>query len=391
VRDRRTFLKASVAGAMTIAGFDRANALATSGLYRGLPAVPAAARALRILILGGTGFTGPFQVRYAVARGHQITVFNRGQRQADLPEGVEHLRGDRNLHETDALKGRTWDVVIDNPTTLPFWIRDAAGILRGNTNQYVMISTISVYNPAGLTRITEDSPRMEYSGGDPMAVTMADFTKDVANLYGPMKTASERETIKWFGDRATIIRPGLIVGPGDASFRFTYWPWRIRQGGEILAPGDGTDPVQIIDARDLAEWTICMVEDGNTGVYNATGPRAPLTMAQQLYGIRAAFDGNLDLSFTWVPSEFLLQHEVAPWGEMTTWIPDTDPDSVITRTDISRAIGKGLTFRPLAQTSIDAVEWVDRLPEEARARVTRAAGLAPDKEKSVLEAWKKSR
>ena len=219
--------------------------------------------------------------------------------------GVEELRGDRNLHEVHALEGRDWDVVIDNPTSLPFWVKDAGEVLKGHTGQYVFISTMSVYDPKGQTGITESSPLLAYTGGDPLAVTPQQFQQNVGDLYGPMKVASEREARRWFGDRTTVIRPGLIVGPGDASFRFTYWPYRVEQGGEILAPGDGTDPVQIVDARDLAEWTIRVVEDGKTGTFNAAGPRARLTMAEMLAGVRAAFDGNRELAFTWVPAPFL--------------------------------------------------------------------------------------
>ena len=187
---------------------------------------------------------------------------------------------------------------------------------------------------------------LEPSDGDPLAMTMEQASKNFERFYGRLKTASEREAAKWFGDRTTIIRPGLIVGPGDGSFRFTYWPYRIERGGEILAPGDGSDSIQIIDARDLAEWTIRMVENGTTGTFNATGPRAPLSMAEQLYGIRAAFDGNKDLRFTWVPADFLAEQQVTPWGEMPTWIPASDPEHVISKTDVSRAIAAGLTFRP---------------------------------------------
>jgi 2'-hydroxyisoflavone reductase len=374
--DRRTFLQmaASASGAL---------------VYRGLPDVPAAPRALRILILGGTGFTGPFQVRYAVARGHQVTVFNRGRREADLPDSVIHLRGDRALHQVDALKGKTWDVVIDNPTSLPFWVKDAAEVLKGNANQYVFISTISVYNPQGQTRIDEDSPLAEYAAGDPLAVTQEQFARDVGGLYGPMKVASEREAKKWFGDRTTIIRPGLIVGPGDQSDRFTYWPLRIERGGDILAPGDGNDPVQIIDARDLAEWTIRVVENGTTGTFNATGPRARMSMAEQLYGIRAALPGDRDLRFFWVPAPFLAEHNVQPWGEMTTWFGAGSEESVLGETSIARAVAAGLTFRPLATTTVDTLAWYRTLPAERQAQPR--AGLAADKEQTVLNAWKARR
>src|SRR4051812_33306685 len=245
-----------------------------------------AAKPLDILILGGTGLTGPYQVRYALARGHKVTVFNRGRHNDRLPTGVTELLGDRNLHQVGALKGKEWDAVIDNPTTLPFWVRDAADVLKDHTKQYVFISTISVYDTAGQTAVDESSPLVEYTKGDPLAVTPQDFSKDFENLYGRMKTASEREAKKWFGDRTTIIRPTLIVGPGDDSFRFTYWPYRIARGGEILVPGDGMDRVQLIDARDLAEWTVRVVENGTTGTFNAAGPASPLTMAEEVYGIR---------------------------------------------------------------------------------------------------------
>jgi 2'-hydroxyisoflavone reductase len=383
--DRRTFLRASATAgaAVALGGLAAPPVAAQSAQMReGMTAAP---RALRILILGGTGFTGPFQVRYAVARGHQVTVFNRGRRQAELPASVEQLRGDRSVHQLDALKGRDWDVVIDNPTSLPFWVRDAAEILHDRTQQYVFISTISVYDPRGQTRIAEDSPLARYDGGDPLAVTQEQFAANVGELYGPMKAASEAEAKRWFGERTTVIRPGLIVGPGDQSDRFTYWPLRIERGAEILAPGDGADPIQIIDARDLAEWTIRVVEQRVTGTLNATGPRAPLSMAEQLHGIRAALPGDTDLRFTWVPADFLGRHEVQAWSEMTTWFGSGTDDAVLARTSIERAVAAGLTFRPLAVTTVDTLAWYRTLPAERQAQPR--AGLAPDKEQKVLAAW----
>ena len=192
---------------------------------------PETVNALRILILGGTGFIGPYQVRYAVARGHKVTVFNRGKHQADLPDSVEHLQGDRN-DNLESLKGREWDVVIDNPTTLPKWVRDSGSLLKGAARQYVLISTISVYADFSHQGMDESSTLLKYQGKDAMA------EKEVTpELYGPLKALSEQEAEKWFPGKTTIIRPGLIVGPGDTSDRFTYWPVRIDRGGEILAPG----------------------------------------------------------------------------------------------------------------------------------------------------------
>ena len=211
--DRRDFLRhtAIVGGALALR------------LHRPLAVLPAP-KSLNLLILGGTGLTGPFQVRYALARGHKVTVFNRGRHNDRLPAGVTELTGDRNLHQLDQLKGKSWDAVIDNPTSVPFWVKDAGEVLRDKTKQYVFISTISVYETKGQTTLDESSPLMSYAKGDPLAVTLQDLFKDVEGLYGPMKAASEREAVKWFGDRTTIIRPTLIAGPGDDSFRFTDWP-----------------------------------------------------------------------------------------------------------------------------------------------------------------------
>lgn len=372
--------------------FIRDAALIGGALAAGIsPAAAASARATRyldILILGGTGLTGPHQVRYALERGHKVTVFNRGRHNDRLPSGVTELLGDRNLHQVDALKGKEWDAVIDNPTTLPFWVKDVGQVLENNTKQYVFISTISVYDTSKpRPGVDESSPLIEYTKGDPLAVTTQDFMKDIGGLYGAMKTASEREAQKWFGPRTTIIRPTLIVGPGDESFRFTYWPYRIAKGGEILAPGDGEDPVQIIDCRDLAEWTIRMVENATTGTFNAAGPASRMTMAEQLHGIRAAFDGDREVRFTWVPADFLKAQKVSAWSDMPTWIPRGIPDAAGMNADNRRAIAAGLTFRPLARSAVDALDWFNAAPADARTRMVGGAGLSSDRERATLEAW----
>ncbi len=376
--DRRDFIRdaALVGGALAL------------GMPRAEAATPSVGKPLDILILGGTGLTGPHQVRYALARGHKVTVFNRGRRNDRLPSGVTELVGDRNLHQLDALKGKEWDVVIDNPASLPFWVKDVGELLKNRTKQYVFISTISVYDTSKpQPGISESSPLIEYTKGDPLAVTQQEFMKDIGGLYGAMKTASEGEAKKWFGDRTTIIRPTLIVGPGDESFRFTYWPYRIAKGGEILAPGDGDDHVQIVDCRDLAEWTIRVVENRTTGTFNAAGPASPMTMAEQLYGIRAAFDGNREVRFTWMPAEFLAAQNVTPWADMPTWIPRSDPDSMSMSVENRRAVTAGLTFRPLATSAVDALEWFRAAPPEAQARMQKSAGLPPERERAALDAW----
>jgi 2'-hydroxyisoflavone reductase len=337
--------------------------------------VAQAAKPMKILILGGTGFIGPHQVRYALARGHQLTLFNRGRTNPGLFPKVELLEGDRN-GKLDALKGRDWDVVIDNPATLPRWVRDSAQLLKGHARQYLFISTVSVYadnsKPGG-----DETGKVE---------TTADPNADRVTVqnYGALKALAEQEAEKAFPGQTTIIRPGLIVGPGDTSDRFTYWPVRIARGGEVLAPGDPNDPVQFIDARDLGEWSIRMVEQGDAGIYNALGPKAPLSIAEMVYGIRAIT--SADVKFTWVPADFLATQKVSPWADMPVWVPGQGEMAGFSRMSNRRAVAKGLTFRPLADTARATLE-------DYQARLTATpvlklqTGLSPAREAEVLAAW----
>jgi 2'-hydroxyisoflavone reductase len=338
---------------------------------------------LRILILGGTGFTGPYQIRYALERGHKVTTFNRGKTHpGETPPEVEQLVGDRN-GKLDALKNRRWDVVIDNPTTLPAWVRDAAQILKGNVERYAFISTISVYGEIK-QGVGESAPLMKYEGPDPYKETLEAMKASGYKTYGPLKALSEKEAEKWFPGKTLIIRPGLIVGPRDETDRFTYWPVRIDRGGEVLAPGNPNDPVQFIDARDLAEWTIRMVENGETGIYNATGPAKALGVGGMLDQIKDAEKSNA--TFTWVNEEFLTQQKVEPWSDMPVW---TGKESGLSRTNISRALSKGLTFRPLGDTARDTLAWFKSLPQDRQSKLR--AGLTPEREAEVLSAWKKKK
>ena len=334
---------------------------------------------MRILILGGTGFTGPYQVQYALSRGHKVTTFNRGKTHpGELPGEVEQLTGDRN-GKLDALKNRQWDVVIDNPTTLPVWVRDAAQILKGNVDRYVFTSTISVY-PDSKTGPDEDAPLQSYEGADPYKETLESMKANGFKLYGPLKVLSEKEAEKWFPGKTLIIRPGLIVGPRDESDRFTYWPVRIDRGGEALAPGKPADSVQYIDGRDLAEWTIRMAENEDTGIYNATGPARSTSIGGMLDGIKTALKSNA--RFTWADEKFLTDQKVQAWSDMPVWAGAEDG---ITRTNISRALSKGLTFRPLDVTARDTLAWFKSLPQDRQAHMK--AGITPEREAAVLAAW----
>ena len=346
--------------------------------------VAPAARPLRILILGGTGFTGPHQVRYALARGHKLTLFNRGRRPKEWPGEVEELAGDRNTGDLKALEGREWDVCIDNPTTLPKWVRDAGQVLQGKVGQYVFISTVSVYASEEKPWADESAATAEYKGADAMAETMEAVRAGNFELYGPLKAYSEREAEKWFPGKATVIRPGLIVGPGDETDRFTYWPVRLDRGGDVLAPGDGSDAVQVIDARDLAEWTIRMVESGSVGRFNAVGPGYELPMVELLHGVKAATTAGARLH--WVPADFLAEQKVEAWGDMPVWVPGSGETAGFGKRSNQRAVAAGLTFRPLAQTSLDTLAWFKSLPAERREKLR--AGIAAEREPQVLAAWR---
>lgn len=375
---RRDVLKlGSLAAAAGLAGTPLRAAAAASA-----PVVPKAARPLRILILGGTGFTGPHQVRYALERGHRITLFNRGRREVEWPAGVEELTGDRDTGDLKSLQGREWDVCIDNPTSVPHWVRDAGKVLAGKVGQYVFISTISVFADNSRPGQDEAGALAQYQGADAMKETMASLRADMS-LYGPLKAASEAEAEKQFPGITTIIRPGLIVGPGDQTDRFSYWPLRLARGGEVLAPGDGSDPVQFIDARDLAEWTIRMVEQRRFGIFNATGPDYEMRTDAMLYGIRAVTTAGAQL--TWVPVEFLAEHQVAPWAHMPVWLPGTGETAGFARISIARALEAGLTFRPLATTAADTLAWFRAQPAERQGELR--AGISAAREKEVLAAW----
>ncbi|MEP6692830.1 MAG: NAD-dependent epimerase/dehydratase family protein [Gemmatimonadaceae bacterium] len=374
--NRRDFLKTSaVIGGALGAGFVPGSLPGAPTIHDSKSTIHSAPKPLRILILGGTGFIGPHQVRYAISRGHKVTLFNRGKTNPGLFPDVEKLEGDRAVNNYASLKGRDWDVVIDNPTTLPRWVRQAADTLKGHAKQYVFISTISVYAKSDMPGADE---------GAEVATTTEPESEDARKYYGPLKALSEKEAEKAFPAHTTVIRPGLIVGPGDLTDRFTYWPARIDKGGEVLAPGDPTDAVQIIDARDLGEFAIRVCEENTLGIFNATGPRSPLTISEMLGGIRAVTTSDAHL--TWVDAPFLEEQKVRPWSDMPVWIPGRGGEYAgFARRNIDKALAKGLTFRPLAVTAKDTLDFYNAEPEDRKEKLR--AGLAPAREKEVLAAW----
>jgi len=340
--------------------------------------VPQAERPLRILILGGTGISGPHLIDYARARGHEVTIFNRGQTEPtvhqELIAETERLIGDRD-DDIEALRGRDWDAVIDNSASIPRWVRQTTELLKDTADVYLFVSSLSVHADNSKIGITEEDPVATID--DP---TIEEVTGET---YGALKALCEQETRDAFPDGAIIVRPHLIVGPSDRSDRWTYWPVRIDRGGEVMAPGEPTDPTQYIDARDLAEFEVHLLEQGAFGTYSAVGPLSPLSMAELLYGIRAVVSN--EISFTWVNADFLAEHQVSPWGHMPAWIPPRDGMEGFSAFDNSRAVAAGLKYRPLAVTAKDTLDWWKTLPEERRANPR--AGLAPEREVEVLAAW----
>jgi 2'-hydroxyisoflavone reductase len=337
---------------------------------------------LRLLILGGTGLIGPHQVRYALSRGHQVTIFNRGRTKPGIfGDQVEQLLGDRNNNlesiKAEITKGRTWDAVLDNPATLPQWVRDAAGLLKDASKRYLFVSTVSVYSDNTKPGQDENGPLMTTTDPNAKRIT--------GENYGALKAIAEEESRKVFGKNAIIVRPGLIIGPGDDTKRFLYWPLRLRTGGEILAPGNGKDPVQYIDARDLAEWSVRLVEKENTGgTYNAIGPAKTQTMGNLLGAMQKAVSKSSKL--IWVPTEFVLENKIGPWGDMPLWIPGEGEMAGFHRRQNQRALRQGLTFRSPADIAKGTLAWFDSLsPEEQKAA---QGGLSPEREKEVLGLWK---
>ncbi|MBA3943395.1 MAG: NAD-dependent epimerase/dehydratase family protein [Herpetosiphonaceae bacterium] len=327
---------------------------------------------MKILILGGTQFLGVHLVEAALQRGHTVTIFNRGQTRPELFPPVEHLQGDRD-GDLRALEGRRWDAVIDTSGYVPRIVKASAQLLAAADEHYTFISTINVYADPTVIGLDEQSP----------LATLADETVEEVNgtTYGPLKVLCEQAVQAAFPNRALIIRPGLIVGPRDATCRFTYWPHRLAQGGDVLAPDHQDQPVQIIDVRDLAAWTIQMVEARQVGVYTATGPDDALTFGQLIQQCQAV-SGHHD-RIVWVGEAFLQEKGVAPWVELPLWIPSGDGPAGLLSVNNHKAIQSGLAFRPLIQTIQDTLAWDAAHPEE----LAKSGGLKPEREQELLQEW----
>lgn len=338
------------------------------------PPPPAAAKR-KILVLGGTGYIGPHIVRALVAAGHTVTLFNRGKTHAELFPELEKLHGDRDSH-LEALHGRSWDAVIDDAGFVPRIVQQSAELLAPSVKQYVFISTISVYKDIA-------TPGMDETGA--VDELPADAREDDKRYYGPFKAACEKVVEAALPGRATILRPGVIVGPGDPTGRFTHWASRIAAGGEVLAPGDGSTPVQYIDVRDLAAFVARVVADDTTGTYNVLGPDHVTRFRDFLAQINAATGNRATL--VWVPADFLEKQGVHGWSDMPLWLDAKGDFAGIGQQSNRRAIAKGLTFRSVAASTTDTLAWLQSVPDSDRGKLA-STGISTDREAKAIAAWK---
>ena len=377
--DRRDFLKTTAA----VAG----------GLGLGAACVPpddseSGPSPMSILILGGTGFIGPHMVEYAIDRGHEITLFNRGRTNTHLFPDVEKLVGDR-ADDLTALEGRTWDAVIDNSGFIPRHVRASAALLA-DSGRYAFVSSISAYKDLATPGITEDYEvaRLE----DP---AMEDADEWDGSTYGPFKALCEEAVQEVFGDRANIVRPGYIVGPRDGTDRWTYWPVRVAAGGDMAVPGTPSDSVQFIDARDLAQWIVRMMENGTGGVFNGVGPVEAVEMSSMLEACREV--SGSDAAFHWIDDFSFVQEQGAFFP---IWAPPEGTFSAVHVVSNAAAVAAGYTSRPIADTIRDTLAWwndeavADR-PDGMRAglrttdmeRGPATMEAMQEAEQALLEAW----
>lgn len=322
---------------------------------------------MKILIIGGTIFLGKHIVNSALKNGHSVTLFNRGKHNPDLFPDIEKLKGDRD-GDFESLNGREFDAVIDTCGYVPRIVRKSAEFLKDNVKHYTFISSISVYSDFSKTGVNENSEHGKIE--DETTETVDGMT------YGPLKYLCEKAVEEIYVDKSLIIRPGLIVGEDDPSDRFTYWVKRIGEGGKVLSPGPEDGSIQFIDVKDLSDFIIKAIENNVSGTYNATGPDYKLTFGEFFNECRKVTES--DAEFIWVDEKFLGEEKVIPFTELPNWVPSDSKG--VNECDISRAISKGLKFRPLHKTISDTLEFSGK-----RINYTMKAGLKPEKEKELLK------
>lgn len=330
---------------------------------------------LNVLILGGSRFVGRHITYALLANGHRVTHFNRGISNPHVRSDVETIQGDRTT-DLGRLGDRKWDAVIDTSGYTPDVVERSARYFADRAAHYVFISTISVYDPQQTNGPDEDSPLSTLPPD-------ASRTKMVPETYGALKVLCEEILRSTFRQRVAILRPSLVAGPDDPTDRFTYWPVRVASGGQILAPVAATEPLQYIDARDLAEFAVHVLEHRDSGTYNCVTPRSSSQFGDLLDAcVRVA---HSSASITWADAQFLSEHDVAPWAELPLWIPDGNPHRSITNADSSRALVRGLRIRPLIETVRDTLTWARAAGKQLGSL---QAGLAPERERALLSAFR---
>ena len=341
---------------------------------------------MKLLIIGGTRFLGRHLVNAALATGHQVTLFNRGNYSPKFSQTVEEIHGDRN-QDLDRLQGRNWDAVIDTCGILPRQVKASAEFFAGSVKTYCFVSSQSAYADVSNPGVLENSPLKDLTDEElEEAYKIDGSTPSASNygrLYGGLKALSERAAQEAIPNRTLMIRPGLIVGPFDYTDRFTYWPVRVARGGDVLTPGRPDRHLQYIDARDLAEWMIKIIEAGATGVFNASGQSGSLTMRRLLEACKNVSKSNA--SFTWVSEEFLFRENVVPWSEMPLWLPEEAAPYLkgFMFINSEKAVGSGLKYRLVTETIHDTLDWFQKERESTQMQ----AGISPQREEMLLRKW----
>lgn len=327
---------------------------------------------LRVLILGGTGFLGPHFVQALQAGGHQVTLFNRGKSNPGLFANLETLIGDRD-GKLDALKGRDWDVVIDDSGYVPRQVKLTADLLKDHVRHYIFISSISVYGVFPKPGLDED---------DTVAQPPDAKVEEVnGETYGGLKAGCEQVVATAYGSSYTVVRPHYVVGPGDSTDRFTYWVARVARGGSVLAPGSARDPLQYIDVRDLAAFVRHCAEERPTGRFNACTPPGAHTMGELMDAGKRVSGSNA--TFVWADAEFIQKNGLMEKGEIPIWLPPTGPVAGALLVSSARAVQQGLRFHDLDTTVRDTLEWNNKRPAEQREKL--AVGLTPAREAELLK------
>lgn len=340
--------------------------------------VMGAGKPLRILVLGGTGFIGPHIVNACRDHGHTLTLFNRGKRNASLFPDLETRHGDRN-GQLEALNTGEWDVVIDNSGYVPRHVKLSAELLEPRVGRYIFVSSISAYADLGPAGIKEDDPTAKLAGPTVEEVN--------GETYGGLKALCEQTVEQIYGKRATIIRPTYIVGPGDPTDRFTYWPVRVARGGQMLAPGAPTDPIQFIDVHDLADFMRRCAEENLEGRFNLCNPPRSVSMGALLDVAKRV--SRSDAEPVWADEAFLADNKVLESGEIPIWAPSTGDFAGIALVDCARALERGLRISPVEKTVADTLAWHRTRPEEQQQNLR--AGLSAAREAELLAKLKNRR